>query len=141
MATLEQAMRLLEGTSYTPETLMEAAQACRVHAYAPYSKFQVGAALLFPSGRVIAGCNVENGSYGLSLCAERNAMTTAVSCGEVRPLAVAVAASEGIACPPCGACRQFLSEFNPDMMVLFRDVRNGVRFFTLRELLPERFVL
>ena len=114
--------------------LAEAARA-RAAAYAPYSGFCVGAALLFEGGLTVPGCNVENASYSLSVCAERNAMTTALTKGLRRPLAVAVAGPEGAFCPPCGACRQFLAEFNPDMAVVLKEADEPV-VYTLRELLP-----
>ena len=90
--------------------LVKAAKDSRKRAYAPYSKFPVGAAILGASGRIYAGCNVENSSYGLTVCAERNAIGLAVLEGEKRILAVAVAAGAK-PCPPCGACRQVLAEF------------------------------
>jgi cytidine deaminase len=109
-------------------------------AYAPYSNFLVGAALLMDDGAVIGGCNVENASYGVSLCAERVAMGNAVASGRIRPLAIAVAGNGASFCPPCGACRQFLAEFNPDMDVIL--ARQG-RLITmpLGSLLPYRFKL
>jgi cytidine deaminase len=91
-------------------TMAQVAQAARARAYAPYSKFQVGAAVLGASGRIWAGCNVENSSFGLSVCAERNAVALAVLEGEERILAVVVAAGREPV-PPCGACRQVLAEF------------------------------
>jgi cytidine deaminase len=109
-------------------------------AYAPYSNFFVGAALLMDDGFVVGGCNVENVSYGVTLCAERIAMGNAVSSGRIRPLAIAVAGDEDSFCSPCGACRQFLSEFNPRMEVLL--LKNGeIISIGLDELLPHSFVL
>lgn len=90
--------------------LTRAAKEARKHAYAPYSKYQVGAAVLGASGRVYSGCNVENVSYGLTVCAERNAVATAIAGGEKRILAVAIATSEPPG-PPCGVCRQVIAEF------------------------------
>lgn len=118
--------------------LIEAARAARERAYAPYSHFKVGAALLFRDGRVVSGCNVENASYGLSLCAERNAMTTAVTMGEEEPLAAAIVGERGECCPPCGACRQFLAEFGLDMDIILED-GDKMKFYKLRELLPADF--
>ena len=112
----------------------------REYAYAPYSGFAVGAALLFEDGRIITGCNVENASYSLSICAERNAMTTAVAMGLTRPTAAAVAGPDGVFCPPCGACRQFLAEFNGAMPVAVKDA-GGFRVLSLEELLPSGFSL
>ena len=99
--------------------LITAAQAARRNAYAPYSHFTVGAALLAQDGTIYTGCNVENASYGLSICAERNAVFHAVASGTRDFLAVAVATENGVT--PCGACRQVLAEFNPQMTVLLVD--------------------
>lgn len=122
------------------KALMAAAEEARKNAYAPYSGFAVGAALLFEDGRIITGCNVENASYSLSICAERNAMTTAVAMGLTRPTAAAVAGPDGVFCPPCGACRQFLAEFNGAMPVVVKDA-GGFRVLSLEELLPSGFSL
>ena len=120
--------------------LMEAAKEYRGLAYAPYSKFPVGAAILLDDGRIVGGCNVENASYGLSLCAERVAMASAITGGKCAPLAVAVAGPEGVFCSPCGACRQFLSEFNREMEVVLVD-GGELLSFALDELLPHGFRL
>lgn len=122
----------------TARGLIESAHAAREKAYAPYSRFRVGAALLFADGTVVQGCNVENASYGISLCAERNAMTTAVTLGKLRPIAAAIVGERGDFCPPCGACRQFLAEFNRDMEII---LENGgkILFYKLTELLPFDF--
>lgn len=104
------------------DRLRHAADEAAHHAYAPYSKFYVGAALLFDDGSIVTGCNVENVSYGLTSCAERNALFRAVSeRGPGRKIAaIAVANRNGAACPPCGACRQVMSEFvTPDAVVTF----------------------
>jgi cytidine deaminase len=104
------------------DRLRHAAAEAAHHAYAPYSKFFVGAALLFDDGAVVTGCNVENVSYGLTSCAERNALFRAISeQGAGRKIvAFAVANRNGAACPPCGACRQVMSEFvTPDAVVTF----------------------
>jgi len=101
---------------------MDAARHAAAHAYAPYSKFRVGAALLFDDGSVVTGCNVENMSYGLTSCAERNALFRAISAsGASRKIvAIAVTNLNGQPSPPCGACRQVLSEFvAPDAMISF----------------------
>ncbi len=115
------------------------ARAARGKAYAPYSKFRVGAALLTASGKVYPGCNVENASYGLTVCAERVAFFNAVSAGERRFVAIV---SDGAA-TPCGACRQIMAEFAPDLKILVADAkRHGkVKTFLLDELLPSRFSL
>ncbi len=120
--------------------LISAADEARKSAYAPYSRFYVGAALLFENDEIITGCNVENGSLGLSTCAERNAMVTSVAKGHNLPVAVAVVGEKGKKCPPCGACRQFLAEFNPDMYVIMEEAGKAV-VYKLSELLPLQFSL
>lgn len=124
----------------TIKKLMAAAERARVQAYAPYSGFCVGAAILFDGGEIVSGCNVENASFGIGLCAERNAMTSAVTKGLRHPLAAAIAGPDGVFCPPCGACRQFLAEFNDDMAIVVKS-KDGHRLFSLKELLPESFTL
>lgn len=123
------------------EDLIKAATEARLRAYAPYSKFKVGAALLTKDGQIFTGCNVENSSYGLSICAERAAVVKAVSegCTGFTDL-VLVADCEGI-CTPCGACRQVLFEFNPDMNIIMLNLRGGKLEAIARELLPEAFEL
>ena len=116
------------------DNLVEAAWAARDAAYAPYSKFKVGAALLATDGRVFAGCNVENISYGLTNCAERVAIGAAVAAGVREFLAVAVVADTGVPISPCGACRQVLAEFNVARIILAN--RKERLEFTLAELLP-----
>ncbi len=131
--------------AWQPEAL--AAEACkaRTAAYCPYSGFAVGAALLAEDGRVFTGCNVENASYGLSLCAERVAVFKAVSAGARRFTALAVAGApqgQSITAPalPCGACRQVLAEFcPPDFPVVLAEEGDEVRVHTLAELLPLPF--
>ncbi|MDH7482085.1 MAG: cytidine deaminase [Armatimonadota bacterium] len=125
------------------EKLIEAARAAINTAYAPYSKFQVGAAVLGESGRVYAGSNVENASFGLTICAERVAVLKAISEGEKTIKAIAVANSAGRRAFPCGACRQVIAEFVPaegDVDVyLVSD--EGVEAYTLANLLPHAFKL
>ena len=123
------------------DRLIDAAVRVRAHAHAPYSKFHVGAAVLTASGEVFAGCNVENASYGLTICAERVAAGAAVAAGHKQIVAVAVATVGGHS--PCGACRQVLSEFGPAMEVLLIDAENSAsqRTTTLDKLLPEQFNL
>ncbi|GAB4457447.1 MAG: cytidine deaminase [Armatimonadaceae bacterium] len=126
------------------EKLTAAAVAARAQAYAPYSKYSVGAAVLAEDGRLFTGSNIENASYGLTICAERTAVFTAVSAGVRAIVAVTVATEDGGS--PCGACRQVLSEFRPrngsEMAVYLTD-RGGniVRETTLSELLPLAFDL
>lgn len=122
-------------------SLIRAAKKAQLASYAPYSDFHVGAAILFDNGKTVSGCNVENASYGLSLCAERNAMTTAVSMGLTHPVAIAVTGGEGKCCPPCGACRQFLAEFNVGMRVILENGAGGYTVTELNELLPLTFSL
>jgi cytidine deaminase len=119
--------------------LYDRARAASANAHAPYSEFPVGAALQLRSGEVVTGVNVENGSYGLTSCAERNAVFTAVGSGQREFEAIAVHA-EAASAPPCGACRQVLAEFAPEIRVIWR--REGKLVATpLSELLPDRFVL
>jgi cytidine deaminase len=108
------------------DALIEQSRQARQRAYAPYSSFLVGAALVADDGRHFSGANVENASYGLSICAERVAATTAVAAGVRRIEAIAVTSSSPTPTPPCGACRQFLYEFNPEMTVV-SEGENGER--------------
>ncbi|MDH7490027.1 MAG: cytidine deaminase [Anaerolineae bacterium] len=117
--------------------LVRAALEAREKAYAPYSEYRVGAALITRSGRVYTGANVENASYGLSVCAERVAAFKAVSEGDREFEAIAVATGNGVL--PCGACRQVLAEFGPDMRVIVADSEGNMRTYRLSELLPGRF--
>jgi len=110
------------------------------NAHAPYSKFRVGAAILLTNGKIFSGCNVENASYGMTNCAERTAIFTAVA--ELGPgieiQAVALTNDRGVACSPCGACRQVIYEFGPDATVFFQGP-DGSREAHIKELLPEGF--
>lgn len=121
----------------TNEELIAFARQARSMAYAPYSHFLVGAALLTRSGKVFTGANVENASYGLSVCAERVALFKAVSEGEREFEAIAVVTEGG--CTPCGACRQVLSEFGLDMRVIVADLQGNWTEWRLEELLPASF--
>ena len=116
------------------EALVEAAWDARQRAYAPYSNFAVGAALLAADGRIFAGCNVENLSYGLTNCAERVAIGAAVAAGVREFLAVAVVADTGVPISPCGACRQVLAEFGVPRVILAN--RSEHLEFALDQLLP-----
>jgi cytidine deaminase len=123
------------------EGLVAAAFAVREHAYVRASGFRVGAAVLARDGRTFAGCNVENASYGLTTCAERNAIAAAVAAG-VRAgdvVAVAVATDLDEPASPCGACRQVLAEFGRDMVVVLAGRNGRRRVTTLAVLLPEPF--
>jgi cytidine deaminase len=117
--------------------LIALARQARDRAYAPYSRVKVGAALLGKSGRAYSGCNVENASYGLTICAERVAIFEAVCAGEGEFEALAVVTKEGFA--PCGACRQVMAEFGLDTQVIIADLENGREFHTVRDLLPAAF--
>lgn len=120
------------------EALVQEAAEARRRAYIPYSHFAVGAALLTRSGKVYTGCNIENASYGLTVCAERVAIWKAVSEGEREFVALAVVTADGVS--PCGACRQVMAEFAPEMPVLIADPQ-GVRWtVTPLELLPGAFL-
>jgi cytidine deaminase len=120
------------------EVLLKEAAVAREHAYAPYSRYPVGAAVLGKSGRLYVGCNVENASYGLTICAERAAIFKAVSEGERELKALAVVTSNGGT--PCGACRQVFFEFaERGSQVVVADTGGRVRVFTIGELLAEGF--
>lgn len=119
--------------------LRRAAQAVLANAYAPYSAFRVAAALLDAEGRIFTGVNVENGSYGLTLCAERNAIATAVGQG-TRALQAIVVICSGDAVPmPCGACRQVICELSPDCIVRCYGADGSEHTHTASALLPHRF--
>lgn len=120
--------------------LLEAARDSRLRAYAPYSKYLVGAAVLGDNAQVYGGCNVENASYGLCMCAERVAMGAAIAGGCEKPAALAVVTADGGS--PCGACRQVMVELNPQMVVLIA-AHNAeeYRATTAAELLPDYFTL
>jgi cytidine deaminase len=119
--------------------LVAAARAARAHAIAPYSRFAVGAALQTKEGRIYAGCNVENASYGLTMCAERVALFKALSEGERDFVAVAVVADTEAPTPPCGACRQLLWEFCGDVPVIMATPARVAARHRMRDLLPLPF--
>jgi homotetrameric cytidine deaminase len=134
-------------TKLTPELeqqLWTAAETAAAQAYAPYSNFYVGAALLTSEGEIVTGCNVENASYGLTNCAERTAVFRAVAEGKVSKgisiAAIAVVNRGHKTCSPCGACRQVLSEFGPGAVVLFEH-EGERRQMKVSALLPESFLL
>lgn len=118
---------------------MEEARKARQRAYAPYSNFKVGAALRTKSGKVFRGGNVENISIGLTICAERSAAVTAVAAGEMDWEEIAVVADTTRPTSPCGACRQFLAEFNPDLKVVVANQTEVFYTVTVAELLPKAF--
>jgi len=119
--------------------LLAAARRVMRHAYAPYSRFRVGAALLTTKGEVFVGCNVENASYGITNCAERTAIFSAIAhSGRLEIRAIAVVNDQGMASSPCGACRQAIYEFGPEAVVLF-PTESGWKEASIRQLLPEGF--
>jgi cytidine deaminase len=123
--------------------LLEAAKQVLEKAYAPYSQFRVGAAVLTETGNIFAGCNVENISYGLSICAERNAIAAAVSSeggDKMKIKAIAIINNRIVPCSPCGACRQVIWEFGCRAIVLFQG-KQGIQTMPATELLPEGFSL
>jgi cytidine deaminase len=124
------------------ERLLEAARRAMKNAYAPYSKFQVGAALLTTDGAVVTGCNVENASYGVTNCAERTAIFSAVAQlgPQMKVQAIAVVNGNDAPCSPCGVCRQVIYEFGPNATVFFRGVK-GWKTTPIEKLLPEGFRL
>jgi cytidine deaminase len=119
--------------------LIAAATAAREHAHAPYSKFRVGAALRAISGRIFTGCNIENATLGLTICAERLAVFKALSEGERGFNAVAVVAQTDVPTPPCGACRQILWEFCGDAEVVLANLKGQVTLHRMSLLFPEAF--
>jgi cytidine deaminase len=120
-------------------TLIEAAREAREHAHAAFSKFKVGAALETADGQVIGGCNIENATYGLTICAERVAMFKALSEGHRRFVRIAIIADTDAPTPPCGACRQILWEFGGDLQVLLANLKEPKGHFQLKDLLPLPF--
>lgn len=123
----------------TEQELVNQAREIREKAYAPYSKFKVGAALRTKSGKVFSGVNVENISYGLTICAERSAAVSAITAGETEWEAIAVVADTSLPTTPCGACRQFLAEFNINLPVTVANLEK-IHFTTmLNQLLPSAF--
>jgi cytidine deaminase len=121
----------------THNELIAGATRSRERAYAPYSNFKVGAALLGRSGKVYTGCNVENAAYGPSMCAERTAVCRAVSEGEREFEAIAIVTENGAS--PCGTCRQVMMEFAPDMTVIIADTEGNMRITNVRNSLPDGF--
>ena len=121
------------------DLLIEAAKQARENAHAPYSNFRVGAALRSSSGRIFGGCNVENATYGLTMCAERVAIFKAVSEGERGFSAIAVVTDTDVLTPPCGACRQLIWEFCGDIPVSMANLKGKIEVVQMRELFPRPF--
>jgi cytidine deaminase len=127
--------------TFDERSLMDAARGAREHSYSPYSAFAVGAALLCEDGSIVLGCNVENASYPLTICAEEAAVGCAVSQGKRRFTAIAVAGPGNTATPPCGGCRQILAEFAPSLPVLYSTGEDTFETTSLETLLPAQFEL
>lgn len=119
------------------DNAIEAARLARTRAHAPYSEFAVGAALVGRSGKIYAGCNVENISYGLTMCAERSAVGTAIADGVHDFVLLALVADSEEPVVPCGACRQVLAEFNAGLRIVSRNLEGKAAEFCLDELLPK----
>ena len=127
----------------TNEELMQIAREVTKNSYSPYSKFPVGAAVLFENGAIYKGTNVENSSFGLTLCAERNALSTAIAEGEKGDIAaIAISSPKEKMCAPCGACRQWIWEFSngKDIKIILEDKNEGLYTTTIKDLLPLGFM-
>ena len=127
------------------DRLLAAAQDVSQRAYAPFSKFFVGSAFITANGEIYSGCNVENSSYGLTNCAERTAIFTAIADanrkGKLEIKAIACVNRDGVPCAPCGACRQVIYEFGPNCIVIYRAKDGSIAQTPITELLPEGFRL
>ncbi|MCK4426970.1 MAG: cytidine deaminase [candidate division Zixibacteria bacterium] len=119
--------------------LVEKAKKARLYAYAPYSKFRVGAALLTKRGKVYTGANVENATFSLTVCAERVALFKAVTNGEKNFVKIAVVVDKDEPVTPCGACRQVLSEFASDLKIICANLKGKTKRYNLKKLLPQAF--
>lgn len=119
--------------------LVAAARKAKRFSYSPYSKFKVGAAILTPAGKIYTGCNIEDSSFGLTTCAEHTALVKAMSEGERKFVAIAVASDSSILTPPCGACRQVLMDLAGDVDVVMTNRRGRNRVMRLRDLFPHPF--
>ena len=128
-------MKTRKITNTERERLVETADLAKINAYAPYSQYPVGAALLTEDYTFFAGCNVENSSYGLTICAERNAIFKAVSAGQRKFKAIAIVSKDDFL-PPCGACRQVLSEFSPEIEIILSAPKGGIKVISLKKLFP-----
>jgi cytidine deaminase len=127
-------------TTITDDELIERAKGARLMAHAPYSNFDVGAAIITADGRVYTGCNIENSTYGLTMCAERVAIVKAVSEGAREFRKVAIVADHGQLTPPCGCCRQMIWEFaSDDTEVILANLSGNVQKFKIEDLFPQAF--
>ncbi len=135
-------MQTKKVSSAMRERLLRAARKVMKNAYAPFSNFRVGAAILTSKGRIFVGCNVENSSYGMTNCAERTAIFSAIARDgpALEIIAIAVAIHEGVPCSPCGACRQVIYEFGPRAIIFYQG-KNGPKQSLISDLLPEGFRL
>src|SRR5215813_13972686 len=124
---------------HTNEELVEAAKAARENSYAPFSDFRVGAAIEMEDGNIIAGCNVESASYGLTVCAERVAIWKAISEGKHKIKRIAVVADTEELTPPCGVCRQIIWEFGGDVPVILANLKGKRETVQMKDLLPRAF--
>ncbi len=124
------------------ERLLSSARKVMNNAYAPFSHFRVGASILTAKGQIFVGCNVENSSYGMTNCAERTAIFSAIAKHgpKLKIVAVAVTNDQGVPCSPCGACRQVIYEFGPEAVIFFQG-KKGPKVSAITELLPEGFRL
>jgi cytidine deaminase len=123
----------------TLDELLERARRVRENAYAPYSNYRVGAALLCADGEIFEGCNVENASLGMTICAERNAVAQAIACGHSRFLAMVIVTDDEKPATPCGACRQVLGEFAKDLTVVVANLSGRIIQYQLSDLIPYPF--
>ena len=126
----------------TYEEMIKSAEEASKNSYSPYSKFAVGACILTENDKIYTGCNFENSSFGLTICAERNAIGSAIADGERKIKAIAIYSPNMDNCTPCGACRQVLNEFKSDNGIdIIVKIKDGIKVYTLAELLPESFNL
>ena len=123
----------------TDKELIEFAREAYKNAYSPYSRVRVGAAILCSNGKIFTGCNVENASYGLTMCAERVAIYNAIAAGQKQFAKIAITSNQKREFSPCGACRQVLAEFNPRIKVIWQDARGRQKTRQLNQLLPSLF--
>jgi cytidine deaminase len=130
---------MTEKINEAEQRLIDAAKKARDNAHAPYSKFKVGAAIMTGDGSIYAGCNVENASYGGSVCAERNAVAQAVAAGEKKFTQLAIVTQSDPPAAPCGLCRQVLVEFCDDLPILLCNLKGGLVRTTLQNLQPLPF--